>query len=68
MKLFRPSNIDVIEDCRDHFEPTLPRELSETRSQSFFNKYTYNCVISSFCKLFVRSAIAYARLLIKIDN
>lgn len=51
MKLFRTNNIAIIDDCRYHFEITLPSKLIETRSQRFI--YRYNTVENSLCRAFV---------------
>ena len=39
MKLFRSSNIDLINECRQYFNLYLPHELIEKRQAKFFQQY-----------------------------
>jgi len=39
MKLFRTSNIDVINDCRHKFSFLLPSEMIEVRKAKFESKF-----------------------------
>jgi len=40
MKLFRTSNIDVINDCRSNFSLMLPSEMIEIRKAKFEGKFS----------------------------
>ena len=39
MKLFRTSNIDIINDCRSNFSFVLPSEMIEIRKAKFEGKF-----------------------------
>ena len=40
MKLFKTSNVDIINYCIDMFEIVLPSVMLETRRRRFVNKYS----------------------------
>jgi len=42
MKLFRTSNIDIINECRSNFGFLLPSEMLETRKANFESKFNKN--------------------------
>ena len=41
MKLFRSSNIDIINDCRLYFNFPVPSEIIEKRREKFLCKYKH---------------------------
>jgi len=41
MKLFRSSNIDIINDCRLYFNFPLPSEIIEKRREKFLCKFKH---------------------------
>ena len=73
MKLFRSSNIDIINDCRLYFIFPLPSEIIEKRREKFLCKFKHcDSIVRHFgicglCGLLVKSKLADVSVLSSTD-